>query len=166
MFRCEDFFIGINKNCSETECADFFCYKFDFDFGKALSNAVGLFAFFISINSIITVTQLSVSGGKNGSKIRKRCAILLHTVIVLVCAFFYISLIYMSMVSLFNNNHNVYNYFVNISYCVILFVIILNAAIVLWCTVEKVPQKRFTALEEPYDSLTQPFILQENEDIV
>ena len=141
-----------NEKCLDPECPKFYCYKFDFDFGKALSNAVDFFALFISINSIITVTLLLVSGGKNGSKIRKRCAILLHTVIVLVCAFFYISLIYMSVASFFNNIHNIYNYFVNIFYCVILFVIILNAAIVFWCTVEKVPQECFTALEEPYDS--------------
>ena len=154
-----------NEKCLDPECPKFYCYKFDFDFGKALSNAVDFFALFISINSIITVTLLLVSGGKNGSKIRKLCAILLHFVILLVCDLFYYSLIYMSMVSLVNNLHNVYIHFVNICFNVYVFVILLNVAIVYWCTVDKVPHERL-ALDEPYDSLTKPFIVQENEDMV
>ncbi len=148
-----------NANCSVVNCTNALCYKFEVNFGKAFTNAAGLFVFFTSILTITTTTLLLVSDGKTGSTWRRCCAKLLHIMIVLLCFILFCILLYVSMLNLIEFK----SYFGNIQYILVLFDILSSAIYVPWWEFEKVPHEQLP-LEEPDDSLTQPLIPPENEE--
>ncbi len=148
-----------NVNCSDIDCTNMLCYKFDLDFGKAFTNAAGLFTFFIFSFSATTVFLIFASGGKNGSKKRKCLTIFLCILIFAVYAFFYISLLAMDVIFLLNNlNRHSFRYFLNGNYITTLTSTLLFAVRVKWWEFEEIPQDQMEpnahdqmALEEPND---------------
>ncbi len=60
LFCYESSFTSLNVNCTQLNCTGFDCYKIVLRFWKAFTTAAGVFATFISIHSIVTVTLLFV----------------------------------------------------------------------------------------------------------
>ncbi len=145
-----------NVNCSDIDCTNMLCYKFDLDFGKAFTNAAGLFTSFVFFLSITTVILILASGGKNGSNKRKCVAKFIRFVILAVSAFFYIVLVVMDSILLMNNKNHLFKFFLNLNYIATLTTTLWHAGRVHWWEFEEIPWDQMEpndqmALQEPND---------------
>ena len=117
LFCYENLMIGWNVDCSESDidCTNMFCYRFDLDFGKAITNAVGLLSLYISLVSFMTVILVvMISAGKNGNRIQKWCANVTGIVIFGIIILLYLSLFVMDIIVLINSR-NYYKYLSNLN---------------------------------------------------
>ncbi len=153
LFCYENLMIGWNVDCSESDidCTNMFCYRFDLDFGKAITNAVGLLSLYISLVSFMTVILVvMISARKNGNRIQKWCANVTGFVISGIIILLYLSLVVMDFIVLIKSG-NFYKYLSDLNYIGAIILILYLAAAVEWSKFEETitpPQDQLT-LEVP-----------------
>ena len=122
---------------NETSQVSFNCYHFTVRFGDALTNAAGVFTFYVIVFGLIHYIFLKSSNGKDGTKMRKVMVFVLVNFFLFVIMIIYTCII----IGVVSSNTSYYQISCNINYLTSIYSFFIIIITMPWWRIEKLPEQ-------------------------